>query len=189
MAVEASLATVTQSNMDNATLIADNTDLLNNTLLPALQGQLVGKDYIEINRNRILLDQATSDPPIGAFNVCIGETVEFHLAMSDEPGLDMNDSSIFSTDNKVTGIQLLADGIEVAVSNVTDEVVRGHQHSLFYKNTNDTGMPIAYTIVVNADIGDAASNPATIEIGNLQWGYRTYEDGYVLGTNPTANVC
>ena len=96
---------------------------------------------------------------------------------------------MFSTDNKVTSVSLFEDGTEVATSNVTDTVVRGHQHTLFYKFTNPGSTSITYTIVVNADIGDTASEPATIEQTNLQWGYKTYGDGYVLNVNPADSMC
>lgn len=125
---------------------------------------------------------------VGSFNLCDGETLEFHLAMSDEPGIQM-DGSTFSSDNKVTIVKLVEDSTEVAVSNVTDTIVRGHQHSLFYKYTNDTGGPITYTITVDADISDMTATVATIEPGNLQWGYRTYGEGYELENNPTSSVC
>lgn len=134
-----------------------------------------------------MLELATND--VGSFNLCDGETLEFHLAMSDEPGLQLMDAANFSSDNKVISVKLVEDTTEVAVSNVTDTIVRGHQHSLFYKYTNDTGMPITYTIMVDADISDMAASVATIEPGNLQWGYRTYGAGYELETNPTSSVC
>ena len=108
--------------------------------------------------------------------------------MSDEPGIVMGDTT-FSTDNKVINVKLLEGAEEVAISNVTDTIVRGHQHSLFYKYTNDTGMPITYSITVDADTSDGTASFATIERGNLQWGYRTYGAGYELGTNPMDSDC
>ena len=134
-----------------------------------------------------MLEMTTNE--VGSFNLCDGETLEFHLAMSDEPGVNAMDGTMFSSDNKVINVKLVEDSTEVAVSNVTDTVVRGHQHSLFYKYTNDTGMPITYTITVDADISDMTASFATIEPGNLQWGYRTYGAGYELETNPTSSVC
>ena len=131
-----------------------------------------------------MLDSPTNE--VGKFTLCGLETLDFHLAMSDEPGINGMD---FSTDNKVTSISLLEDGNEVATSNVTDTVVRGHQHTIFYKFTNPTSDMIEYTIVVNADIGDVSATPATIEQTNLQWGYKTYGDGYVLDVNPADSMC
>lgn len=82
--------------------------------------------------------------------------------MSDEPGIVMGGTT-FSSDNKVVNVKLLEGTEEVAVSNVTDTVVRGHQHSLFYKYTNDTGNAITYMITVDADTSDATASFATIE--------------------------
>ena len=128
----------------------------------------------------------TAANTVGTFTLCGLETLDFHLAMSDEPGIN---NMMFSTDNKVTSISLFEDGTEVATSNVTDTVVRGHQHTIFYKFTNPGSSSIEYTIVVNADIGDVASAPATIEQTNLQWGYKTYGDGYTLNVNPADSMC
>ena len=59
-------------------------------------------------------------------------------------------------------------------------------HSIFYKATNDTGAPLEYSFVVfaNVDTTDPNDGVATIGAKNLQWGYRTYGEGYMLETNP-----
>ena len=81
-------------------------------------------------------------------------------------------------------------GTEVAASAIIDTTVRDSQHRLFFKFDNDSDMPIEYTIVVNADIGGAMTDTkAVIEPNELQWGYRTWADTYVLDTTPTTNVC
>ena len=68
-------------------------------------------------------------------------------------------------------------------------IVRGHQHSLFYKFTNDSTDAVDYTINVAANTQDTDATPATIQMENLQWGYRTYADGYVLTVDPSESVC
>lgn len=185
MEVETALEGIVQGNMDNASMIETNTMNVEQLQMD-VEKQTVVADYIQINPTAITLDMATQT--VGEFILCAGETLEFHLAMSDEPGIVMGDTT-FSSDNKVVNVKLNEEGNEVAVSNVTDTVVRGHQHSLFYKYTNDTGGPLTYTITVDADISDTASDFATIETGNLQWGYRSYGAGYELDTNPQSSMC
>lgn len=159
MAVEDALDLVEQGNIDNAALILINTNQVDQLQMD-IEKQTVVADFIFINDVRLTLDATTN--PLGSFNLCDGETLEFHLAMSDEPGIVMGGTT-FSSDNKVVNVKLLEGAEEVAVSNVTDTVVRGHQHSLFYKYTNDTGNAITYMITVDADISDATASFATIE--------------------------
>ena len=159
MDVQDALDLVTQGNIDNAALILINTNQVDQLQMD-IEKQTVVADFIFINEDRLTLDQPTQ--PVGSFNLCDGETLEFHLAMSDEPGIVMGGTT-FSSDNKVVNVKLLEGTEEVAVSNVTDTVVRGHQHSLFYKYTNDTGNAITYMITVDADTSDATASFATIE--------------------------
>ena len=158
MEVETALEDIMQGNSDNADLILINTNLVTQLQMD-IEKQTVVADFISINDDIWELSMPTT--PVGSFNLCDGETLEFHLAMSDEPGIVMGDTT-FSSDNKVISVKLLEGAEEVAVSNVTDTIVRGHQHSLFYKFTNDTGMPITYTIEVAADTSDATASSATI---------------------------
>ena len=110
--------------------------------MPTLSTQMITSDYVIVNENRIVLDMAMVD--VGTFNLCGRETLEFQLALSDVPGLDMSMLD-FSTGNRVTSVSLLA-GSEVAASALIDTTVRDSQHRLFYKFDNDTDMSITYTI-------------------------------------------
>ena len=94
-----------------------------------------------------------------------------------------------STGNRVLSVSLLA-GTEVAASALIDTTVRDSQHRLFYKHDNDTANPITYSIdIITQMTGDVNDSDPYIEIGNLQWGYRTYADTYVLDTDPSTVVC
>lgn len=79
-------------------------------------------DYIEINQTEIVLADAITE--VGSFMQCAGETLEFHLALSDEAGTD--GAGMLSSAYTVLSVVLKADGTEVASSNVSDAVVRGH---------------------------------------------------------------
>ena len=79
-------------------------------------------DYIEINQTEIELVDAITQ--VGTFMQCARETVEFHLALSDEAGTD--GSGMLSSAYTVQSVVLKADGTEVASSNVNDGIVRGH---------------------------------------------------------------
>ena len=91
--------------------------------------------------------------------------------------------------NRVLGVELTAGG-DIVASDLSDGSVRESQHRLFYKFDNDTLFPIEYTILVISQGGGLVddTNPY-IETGNLQWGYRTFADTYVLDTDPTTNEC
>lgn len=110
--------------------------------MPTLSTQMITSDYVIVNENRIELDMAMVD--VGTFNLCGRETLEFQLALSDVPGLDMSMMDV-STGNRVLSVSLLA-GTEVAASALIDTTVRDSQHRLFYKFDNDTDMSITYTI-------------------------------------------
>ena len=147
-------------------------------------------DYIEINQTDIELTMANGLPDVvGTFTQCPGETMEFHLALADEAGT--NGSTGLSSAYTVTKVSLKADTNEVVSSNVADGVVRGHQHTLFYKFGNNSMAAVVYTIEVEAVVigGGMMDTRAMIKEQNLQWGYRTYGEGYVLDTMANANPC
>ena len=121
--------------------VGDITDYLADPM-PTLSTQMITSDYAIVNENRIVLDTAMVD--VGTFNLCGRETLEFQLALSDVPGLDMSMMDV-STGNRVTSVSLLA-GTEVAASALIDTTVRDSQHRLFYKFDNDSDMAITYTI-------------------------------------------
>ena len=172
----------------DVTIDANEMDLVE--LQAVIETQMIAKDYFERNDDEEI-ELSTPNNIVGTFMHCPGEVIEFHLAMADEAGRDMVNGSNLSMTNTVTSVKLLADGDEVAASIVTDDFVRGHQHSLFYKAANDTGSPIAYTIDVAAIVvgGGPTDTFAKILENNLQWGYRTYNQGYILDTNPVRNLC
>ena len=107
----------------------------------------------------------------------MNETVEFHLAATTTAMNGVNDGDI-------TGFFLLADGVPVAASTHSDALVmmggRSRSHTLFYKNTliGDTTFTVAWSN--KAITAASAGVSASIDVNNLQWGYKTYEAGYVL---------
>ena len=122
---------------------------------------------------------------------CPGETIEFHLALTDEAGRNAPMGSMLSSTNTVTSVSLNVGGNQVASSIMTDGEVRGHQHSLFYKAENTGTMPLEYEIIVTAIVtgGGPTDTVPKILAENFQWGYRTYGMGYMLNTDPAANLC
>ena len=147
--------------------------------------QQIVADHFESNAAEIELN--IPETPVATFCVPDGETVEFHLSLADEAGLQM-DGMTLSTANTVERVNLVSDvnGI-VAQSNQVDSV-RGHQHSLFYKVTNATGDNETFTVNVDAIVSQGAPTGtdtfAKINANNLQWGYRTYAAGYTLEAMP-----
>lgn len=118
--------------------------------------------------------------------------MEFHLSMTDQPGV-MLDGSLNPTTmlngNQVKAVVLELDGTgTVAESRQIDET-RGHQHSIFYKVTNDTTDNQTYNIKLDADVAagtGTAEEFAQIPPRNLQWSYRTYGAGYELAAASNA---
>ena len=139
-------------------------------------------DYITVNDAEIPLDSGTVT--VGNFNLCEGETLEFHLALTDEAGVMNANPNELSILNELTAVTLLANTIPVAVSStidtdaMNDSAVSGYRHTLFYKVT--CAGPTDFQIDIDAVIDDSDGTFASVMPGNLQWGYRVYGEGYVL---------
>ena len=123
-------------------VIDDNNDKITE-LENAVNAQRIVTDFSTQNDSEIVL--STPSELLGQFCVDDGETLEFHLSASDQAGvaLDVNGdpTSMLGTMNQVKAIVLkLVGGPTVAESRQDDNTVRGHQHSIFYKVTNNSGV-------------------------------------------------
>lgn len=90
--------------------ISMNTSSMND-LEDQIALQDINSDYIFVNSNPMVL--TTSPEVLAMFDLCVGETLDFHLALTDEPGVDANGLVIGNT-NTVQNVALLADGVVVA---------------------------------------------------------------------------
>ena len=148
-------------------------------------------DYIEVNEDEIPLDSETVT--VGNFNLCTGETLEFHLALTDEAGTLNDDPMTPSMMNELTAVTLSANSSVVAISStidmtsMADGAVSGYRHTLFYKVT--CAGPTDFQIDINAVIDDSDGTFASVKPGNLQWGYRVYGEGYVLNNDAADSEC
>ena len=121
-------------------------------LMAMVAAQTITADYLEVNIDAIELTDGDMILPT-TFTVCEGDTVEFHLAMTDEPGLTDN-PFVESMTNEGTVVTLLANDEEVAVSSTldvdgnNDGGAAGYRHTLFYKNT--ASMETEYKIQITA---------------------------------------
>lgn len=175
-----------------------NADALDNEDVPLgltqlLASQTIVANYLEVNEAAIELTDGEITLPT-SFTQCTGETIEFHLALTDEAGLLLDDMSMESANNELTIVTLFADAIPVATSTTLDASdnndggISGYRHSLFYKTTNTEAM-ITYTIRITAVGTNADDDFAMIMPNNLQWGYIMWGDGYVLNEDPVDSVC
>ena len=182
----ASLVTPTTGEIDeNATSIAASATALAN-IKAGLDTQTIKNDYFYANAAPIVNTDTTTMPVAitadtlatdSEFCADMNETVEFHLAATTTAmnGID---------DGDITGFFLLANNVPVAASTHSDALVmmggRSRSHTLFYKNTliGDTTFTVAWSN--KAITAASAGVSASIDVNNLQWGYKTYEAGYVL---------
>ena len=137
-----------------------------------------------MNQDEILIDIPIKS--LGEFILCPGETVEFFISMTNEPGINSvpGDSVVFrlvlvsdeAFENDPFREPIVARADNDSISNPLDLLMR----NLFYKQTNEKDVPITFTISVQADyfINEDSDTPASIRPGNLQWGYRKYGELY-----------
>ena len=137
-------------------------------LEPAIMSQMIVADYLEVNEDIIMLDDGINTLP-STFSLCPGETLDFHLALTNEAGTDANNMSSPSATNEFTAVTLLAGTTPVAISSTFDNVpendgaVASYIHTLFYKFTNDSPTDsIDYSIEILAIGTTAADGLATI---------------------------
>ena len=175
-----------------------NSEALDNDMAPLgltqkLESQTIVANYFEVNDAAIELEDGRITLPT-SFTQCEGETLEFHLTLTDEAGLLFMDSTMESAENELTRVALFADMDPVALSttidtsDMNDGGVSGYRHSLFYKTTN-TGPTKTYTIQIQAVGTNTDDDFAMIQPKNLQWGYIMWGAGYVLGEDPADSEC
>ena len=163
-------------------------------LMQLAASQTIVANYLEVNDAPIELTDGEITLPT-TFTQCNGETLEFHLALTDEAGLLFMDPMQESGENELTSITLFAGETAVATSTTLDGMgnndagVAGYRHSLFYKTTNVSGGTITYSIVITAVGSNTDDMFAMIQPKNLQWGYIMYGDGYVLDEAATTSLC
>jgi len=159
--------------------------------------QMIMADYFYVNDAPIVVNTADFDDATFEFCLPAGETMEFHLSMTDQAGVELDagtgDPTTTLNGNVVKAVVLreTVANVTVAESRQIDTDPRGHQHSIFYKVTNMSGDTQTYAIRLEADVSFAASamdaEYAQVPVGNLQWSYRTYAAGYPL--EAPAGVC
>lgn len=188
---EANMKISVTTDQVNLTTDQINSDMDPLGLETLVTSQMILADYIEVNEDVIDLNLGTTT--VGTFTLCEGETLEFHLALTDEAGTMNADPMSPSEMNELTAVTLLANLVPVAVSNtiavddVSDGAVSGYRHTLFYKVT--CAGPTTFTIDIDAVIDDMDGTFATVMPGNLQWGYRVYDEGYVLNNTAMDSMC
>ena len=74
--------------------------------------QMILADYINVNED--VIDLNTGTTTVGTFTLCMGETLEFHLALTDEAGTMNDDPMSPSEMNELTAVTLLANSVAVA---------------------------------------------------------------------------
>ena len=103
MDIDGALPDLNQLISDVAEVIEQHTTDLTG-LEQQLASQQITSDYLEINEDPIDLGMSTQE--LGLFTACPGETIEFHMRLTDLPGVDSMDQSI-ALGNYVFAIQLL----------------------------------------------------------------------------------
>ena len=182
--------TLSQTNLNLEALDNESAPL---GLTQKLETQTIVANYLEVNDAAIELTDGQITLPT-SFTQCTGETLEFHLTLTDEAGLLFMDNTMESAENELTLVTLFADMDPVATSTTLDSSdmndggVSGYRHSLFYKTTN-SGATKTYTIKVTAIGTNTDDDFAMIQPNNLQWGYIMWGEGYLLGENPLDSEC
>ena len=182
--------TLSQTGLNSEALDNDSAPL---GLTQKLETQTIVANYLEVNEAAIELTDGRITLPT-SFTQCTGETLEFHLTLTDEAGLLFMDNTMESAENELTLVTLFADMDPVATSTTLDSSdmndggVSGYRHSLFYKTTN-SGATKTYTIQVTAIGTNTDDDFAMIQPNNLQWGYIMWGEGYLLGENPLDSEC